>query len=537
MTDGHNSTQVRKSFGEAVRSLPPSRSGADSATWAATSSAVKVEDDLMGIPPQPLAPSRPRAWGTRSPPRLCCLAAPRQEPRPALMRSQWRTPTLDVLLPIPGPSYRDIPSAWRKTPGVAESMRYPEKMQLVYDSRDRESLKCPKKMQLASDPRGRESMRYPKEMQLVSDTRDRLGRCAPAERSCGSELLVSDEEESPLARLSAFQEYAVPVDQYPYTGGRASCYPVKKRCQLCSCSDLDYVALVAVIPFEQNNTVSSSFYFNSYQFLSCTDPDKMTTFRIVMVEESHQNWENPSVSSGLPPPEDSPSSPERTAPYPEAPRKDDRASLASVTIPVSDNTGTCQRSIEDPDPASSSGRSRGLVLTSLAGQSSQPPIPSLRSLRSSDSLPAMLLRHLLLGLFIAPSSTAANRLTLGSLVGILHPVVMADCFALRNGYGTVKARYHLTAYDCSDPTEVQAYSSIPASHCSVRATPVQKDRPTRFQLLQKEKKRYITAYSCFLFRTDIRYNCGVYGHPELDPMHWSFAVPQRVTVEQCMTWL
>ena len=114
---------------------------------------------------------------------------------------------------------------------------------------------------------------------------------------------------------------------------------------------------------------------------------------------------------------------------------------------------------------------------------------------------------------------------------------MANRFALRNGYGTVEARYHLTAYDCSDPTEVQAYSSIPASHCSVRATPVQKDQPTRFQLLQKEKKRYITAYSCFLFRTDIRYNCGAYGHPELDPMHWSFAVPQRVTVEQCMTWL
>ena len=47
----------------------------------------------------------------------------------------------------------------------------------------------------------------------------------------------------------------------------------------------------------------------------------------------------------------------------------------------------------------------------------------------------------------------------------------------------------------------------------------------------------MTAYSCSLFRTDIRYNCGVYGHPELDPLHWSFSVPQRITFEQCLAWL
>ena len=29
----------------------------------------------------------------------------------------------------------------------------------------------------------------------------------------------------------------------------------------------------------------------------------------------------------------------------------------------------------------------------------------------------------------------------------------------------------------------------------------------------------------------------MYGHLELDPIHWSFSVPKRVTVEQCMTWL
>ena len=144
---------------------------------------------------------------------------------------------------------------------------------------------------------------------------------------------------------------------------------------------------------------------------------------------------------------------------------------------------------------------------------------------------------LLMGLAITSSAHRVHRsATLGSLMGFLSTIA-ADRSALQNGYGTVEARYHLTAYDCSDPSEVQAYSSIPASHCSTRSTPVKKDRPTRFQLLQKERKRYINAYVCSLFRTDIRYNCGVYRHPELDPMHWSFLIPQRVTVEQCLEWL
>ena len=58
-----------------------------------------------------------------------------------------------------------------------------------------------------------------------------------------------------------------------------------------------------------------------------------------------------------------------------------------------------------------------------------------------------------------------------------------------------------------------------------------------FQLLQKEQKRYITAYSCSLSRTNIRYNCGVYGHPELAPLRWSFSVTQMVPFEQCLTWI
>ena len=107
----------------------------------------------------------------------------------------------------------------------------------------------------------------------------------------------------------------------------------------------------------------------------------------------------------------------------------------------------------------------------------------------------------------------------------------------RNSYGLVKDRYHLAAYDCSNPSEVQAYSSIPAWPCSVRTTPVHQTRPSRFQLLQREKKRYIIGYFCSLTRTDIRYNCRVYGHSKLDPLHWSFSVPQLVSVEECRTWL
>ena len=71
----------------------------------------------------------------------------------------------------------------------------------------------------------------------------------------------------------------------------------------------------------------------------------------------------------------------------------------------------------------------------------------------------------------------------------------ADRFALRNSYVTVENRYHLTAYEFSDPTEVQTYSSVPAKPCNVRTTPVQQECLTRFQLLQMEQKRYITAYS------------------------------------------
>ena len=95
----------------------------------------------------------------------------------------------------------------------------------------------------------------------------------------------------------------------------------------------------------------------------------------------------------------------------------------------------------------------------------------------------------------------------------------------------------MTAYDCSDPIEVQAYSSIPERPCSTQSTPVEKQCPVRLQLLQQEKKNYFTGYFCSLRKTDIRYNCGIYGHSELDPIHWSFAVPHRVSAKQCLNWL
>ena len=231
------------------------------------------------------------------------------------------------------------------------------------------------------------------------------------------------------------------------------------------------------------------------------------------------------------------------APSPKAPGGADRPSpallQASRTMVISaqstTSTGTVRVVSEcDNSPELEHCLPDSPALTSIGFRSSEHPNQSHCSVTQSGSpVLATLVRCTLPGLVVTCPSATANRLALCQLLGLLHPcpTVTANSFALQNGYGTVEARYHLTAYDCSDPTEVQAYSSIPASQCSVRATPVQKDRPTKFQLLQKERKRYITAYSCFLSRTDIHYNCGAYGHPKLDPIHWSFVVPKRVTVE------
>ncbi len=83
-------------------------------------------------------------------------------------------------------------------------------------------------------------------------------------------------------------------------------------------------------------------------------------------------------------------------------------------------------------------------------------------------------------LAILGRSSVLSVLTMVACISLLStcPSATVDRFALCNSYGTVENRYHLTAYDCSDPTKVQAYSSVPAKPCNVWITPVQRERPT-----------------------------------------------------------
>ena len=490
--DGHNSSHVMRSCGETVGSLPSSRPKANVTTSTTTClDPVVTPNPRLPWAPRPLVPPRPRARGTHSPSCLLCPVAFGQkdittplelveELRPTLMRFRPRTLTLEVPLRTPGPSFWDVPSTRREVPSAEASLR--------------------------------------------------VTKCEPAERPWSSELLVLGDEEPQLARPTVLWKNAMLTARCRRLLEKTSHYSVKECYPLCSCSDLGCVALAAVILFEQNNTVSSGFCSNTYQLSSCADSDRMTTLWMAMTTKFQQNSENPvggmachHLATALQAPKERLPALRRPIMM-TTPHRPQQLSQSPMT-----REPTCCPRLAPAPPVCSSGRSPGLAATSLARRPSRHPSPSHHQVGPKGRLLTTLLRHLLLGLLVAPSVAATNCLTLGSLIGILqtYPVVMANRFALRNGYGTVEARYHLTAYDCSDPTEVQAYSSIPSSHCSVRATPVQKDQPTGFQLLQKEKKRYITAYSCFLFRTDIRYNCGAYGHPELDPMHWSFAVLQQ----------
>ena len=284
-----------------------------------------------------------------------------------------------------------------------------------------------------------------------------------------------------------------------------------------SCHKLSPVTLVAVMRCERNDSVSSGPGHNIYQFPSHTDSDMATTLGMSEITRLHRRSASPCERNGLP-------------------------------RPVFEQVRNLSHKKTTPSRTNSRVMPTAATLLGVEGaKQGMPPLQTLSALtaaspvqintRTSSSMSGglhlnTLLRSLLLGLVVASSGTTPPYIVLGSLARLL-PVAMANRFALKNGYGTVEALYHLKANDCSDPSEVQAYSSVPASHCSIRATPVQ----TQFQLLQKEKKRYLTAYACFLFRTDIRYNCGVCRHPELDPLHWSFSVPQRMTFEQSMMWL
>ena len=108
---------------------------------------------------------------------------------------------------------------------------------------------------------------------------------------------------------------------------------------------------------------------------------------------------------------------------------------------------------------------------------------------------------------------------------------------LHNNHGKVEIRHSLIAYDCADPLEVRAYSSVPEEPCETRRTTVTAGNPTQFQLLQKESRRYIEGHSCSLSRTSIEYNCGSYDHPELDPTTWSIEMPVPVSQQTCREWL
>ena len=355
---------------------------------------------------------------------------------------------------------------------------------------------------------------------------------------------MSGDDGLKLGLPTVFQKCIAIAARCFHLGKKISRHSVAECYTLCSYSNLDHVALEAVIHFKNNSTVSSDTYTNTDHFPFYTDSDRMTALWMTRVAESNQCPKIPLSGNDPSPPCGCHSSLEGMAHLHAVSRKADHTSPAPAPLPISNDTGILTPPTAGTGPASSCGHSPEsdknqplpTLSTSLAIRPSGHSSPSPRPIIQDGSVLSTFLRLIFLGLIVACSSAAADRLTLSSLVGFLHacPAVMANHFALRNRYGTVEARYHLTAYDCSDPTEIQAYSSLPASQCSVRATPVQRDRPTRFQVLQKERKGYITAYSCFLSRTDIR---GAYRHPELDLIHWSFVVPKRVTVEQCMAWL
>ena len=61
-----------------------------------------------------------------------------------------------------------------------------------------------------------------------------------------------------------------------------------------------------------------------------------------------------------------------------------------------------------------------------------------------------------------PRPWLSSILSLFILFLCLFPIASAmDPELLRSRYGTVDARHTLTAYDCSDPSSVEAFSSFP----------------------------------------------------------------------------
>ena len=209
-----------------------------------------------------------------------------------------------------------------------------------------------------------------------------------------------------------------------------------------SCSDLSPAALSAVMRCEQNNSVSSGSGHNIYQFPSHTDSDMVTTLGMSEITRLHRRPGSPLEGNGLPQQvfeQVRNLSHGRTTP----------SHANSLALPTSATLLGVEGAKHGLPPLQ--------TLSALTAAPTAQPVlplgpihhPVQISTRTSSSMPGgihlnTLLHSLLLGLVIASSGTTPQSLVLGLLAGLL-PVAVANRFALKNGYGTVKARYHLTA--------------------------------------------------------------------------------------------
>ena len=132
-----------------------------------------------------------------------------------------------------------------------------------------------------------------------------------------------------------------------------------------------------------------------------------------------------------------------------------------------------------------------------------PSTEELRPLSLEDMYFFAILYTLLLGFTTTSSTNLIHRsTTIGSLVGLLS-VAATDRFTLRNGYGTVEARYHLTAYDCSDPSEVQACTAVSRPATAVPEPPLSEriDLPGSNSCRKRRKGTSLHTVASFLGRT------------------------------------
>ena len=265
-----------------------------------------------------------------------------------------------------------------------------------------------------------------------------------------------------------------PVTVQPTCGNKKHPSSARGPCQLLTSSAaiviLGHVALANVIRLKHASAISHNSHNNTYQFSLHTDSDMMAASCSTKAAGSPSSWTAECLpvlvgKSNPPPPghcragmkkeaSNSPSPGRVVGPSPVlAPRPTYRA----MRIPVASITASAEHDYPSAP-------------TCHGVRPSECPAPGRGSIipTGNSGLVALTIWTLLGSIAVCPLA-ATSRLTLCPLLGLLHPglAVTANHFTLRNGYGTVEARYHLTAYNCSDPTEVQAYSSIPASPCHV----------------------------------------------------------------------